>query len=56
MIEARQRLCVDKCKVMRIYCNPDHTHILAGFRPSISISDLVRDIKSVSDRFINEQK
>ena len=46
----------DKCKVISIYCNPDHTHILAGFRPSISISDLVRDIKSVSSQFINEQK
>ena len=29
----------DKCKVIKIYCNPDHAHILAGFRPSISISD-----------------
>jgi REP element-mobilizing transposase RayT len=46
----------DKCKVIQIYCNPDHTHILVGFRPSISISDLVRDIKSVSSKFINEQK
>ena len=46
----------DKCKVISIYCNPDHTHILVGFRPSISISDLVRDIKSVSSKFINEEK
>ncbi|MDR1274535.1 MAG: IS200/IS605 family transposase [Odoribacteraceae bacterium] len=46
----------DKCKVISIYCNPDHTHLLVGFRPSISISDLVRDIKSVSSKFINEQK
>jgi len=46
----------DKCKVINIYCNPDHTHILVGFRPSISISDLVRDIKSVSSKFINEQR
>ena len=46
----------DKCKVISIYCNPDHTHILVGFRPSIAISDLVRDIKSVSSKFINEQR
>ena len=46
----------DKCKVISIYCNPDHTHILVGFRPSISVSDLVRDIKSVSSKFINEQR
>jgi REP element-mobilizing transposase RayT len=45
----------DKCKVIAIYCNPDHIHILVGFRPSICISDLVRDIKSVSSKFINEQ-
>jgi len=30
----------DKRKVISVYCNPDHTHILVGFRPSISISDL----------------
>jgi len=35
---------------------PDHTHILVGFRPSISISDLTRDIKSVASKFINEEK
>ena len=46
----------DKRKVISVYCNPDHTHILVGFRPSISISDLVRDIKSVSSKFINERK
>ncbi|MDR1459758.1 MAG: IS200/IS605 family transposase [Bacteroidales bacterium] len=46
----------DKCKIISIYCNPDHIHILVGFRPSISISDLVRDIKSVSSKYINEQE
>jgi REP element-mobilizing transposase RayT len=46
----------DKCKLISIYCNPDHTHVLVGFRPSLSISDLVRDIKSVSSKFINEQR
>ena len=46
----------DKCRVICIYCNPDHTHILVGFRPSISISDLVRNIKAVSSKFINEEK
>jgi REP element-mobilizing transposase RayT len=46
----------DRCKVISIYCNPDHAHVLVGFRPSVSISDLVRNIKSVSSKFINEQK
>ncbi|MDR0613556.1 MAG: transposase [Dysgonamonadaceae bacterium] len=46
----------DKCKPVSIYCNPDYMHVLAGFRPSISVSDLVKDIKSVSSKFINEQQ
>ncbi len=32
----------------------DHIHILIGLKPSISISDLVRDIKNNSANFINE--
>lgn len=35
---------------------PDHTHILIGLKPSISISDLVRDIKTASSSFINDKK
>jgi putative transposase len=42
-------------KLIAIYCMPDHTHVLVGFKPSISISDLVRDIKAASSKFINEQ-
>jgi REP element-mobilizing transposase RayT len=34
----------------------DHVHVLVGLKPSISISDLVRDIKNNSSHFINEQK
>ena len=41
-------------KPLAIYCNPDHTHILIGLHPSISISDMVRDIKANSSRWINE--
>ena len=33
-------------KMLSIFCMPDHAHILAGLKPSISISDLVRDIKA----------
>jgi REP element-mobilizing transposase RayT len=43
-------------KLLAIYCNPDHTHILVGLKPTISISDLVRDIKANSSKFINENK
>lgn len=34
---------------------PDHIHIFIGLAPSISISDLVRDIKCNSSKYINEQ-
>ena len=34
---------------------PDHTHILIGFKPSVALSDLVRDIKTASSHFINEK-
>ena len=33
---------------------PDHIHAFIGLRPSISISDLVRDIKNNSTNFIND--
>ena len=35
---------------------PDHTHLLIGLKPSISISDLVRDIKAGSSKFINDNR
>jgi putative transposase len=33
----------------------DHIHILVGLKPDKSLSDLVRDIKANSSRFINEK-
>jgi putative transposase len=35
---------------------PDHVHVFVGLRPSMPISDLVRDIKNNSSNFINENK
>ena len=46
----------NKSKSLAIYCNPDHIHILIGMNPSTSLSDLVRDIKANSSRWINEKK
>ena len=43
-------------KMLSVFCMPDHTHILVGMKPSISISDLTRDIKAGSSHFINEKK
>jgi REP element-mobilizing transposase RayT len=41
-------------KMLAIFAMPDHTHILVGLKPNITISDLVRDIKAGSSKFINE--
>ena len=35
---------------------PDHIHAFIGLRPTMSISDLVRDIKNNSSNFINDNK
>ena len=34
---------------------PDHVHAFIGLKPSMRISDLVRDIKNNSSKFINER-
>lgn len=34
----------------------DHVHCFIGLKPSMAISDLVRDIKNNSSKFINEKK
>ncbi|MFO7615140.1 MAG: IS200/IS605 family transposase [Bacteroidales bacterium] len=43
-------------KMLAIYCMPDHTHMLIGFQPSRSLSDLVRDVKTGTTIFMNEQR
>ena len=45
-----------RCKLLAIYINPDHTHLLFGLHPAISVSDLTRDVKANSSKFINEQR
>jgi len=40
-------------KLYAIYCMPDHAHILISIKPEQRVSDLVRDIKANSSRFIN---
>ncbi|MCK6614089.1 MAG: IS200/IS605 family transposase [Ignavibacteriaceae bacterium] len=34
----------------------DHIHILVSMSPDLSVSDLVRDVKAVSSKYINENK
>jgi len=35
---------------------PDHLHLLVGLRPDAALSELVRDVKANSSRFINEKR
>lgn len=42
-------------KPLAVYSMPDHTHMLIGFRPTQSLSDLVREVKSKSSEFINKE-
>jgi REP element-mobilizing transposase RayT len=41
-------------KLLAIHAMPDHIHILFGLRPAQSIADLMRDVKAVSSKWINE--
>ena len=41
-------------KVLSIGGTADHIHILIGMRPSQSLSDLIRDVKGCSSKWINE--
>lgn len=43
-------------KLIAIFCMPDHLHALISIQPDIAISNLVRDIKANSSRFINEKQ
>ncbi len=42
-------------KLLSIFAMPDHIHLFMNVKPNITISDLVRDIKTGSSKFINEK-
>ena len=42
-------------KMLSIYCMPDHVHLFVGLNPATALSDLVRDIKTGSTNYINDQ-
>jgi len=46
----------NKSKPLAIYCNPDHTHILVGLHPTVSVATIVGDIKAGSSKWINDNK
>ena len=43
-------------KVYAINGMPDHLHILISIKPNCLLSDLVRDIKANSSKWINQKK
>ena len=45
-----------KQKLITINNMPDHLHLLIGLRPDSSLSDLIRDVKAGSSKFINEKR
>jgi len=45
-----------KAKMLAINCMPDHIHLFVGFKPTILISDFVKEIKVESNEFINAKK
>ena len=44
-----------KAKMLAVHCMPDHVHIFVGFKPVLSISDFVKEIKVESNEFINSK-
>jgi len=43
-------------KMIQINGVADHVHLLIGMKPNIALSDLVRDVKAGSSKFINERR
>lgn len=43
-------------KLIAINSMPDHVHLLIGLSPNMALSDLIRDVKANSSRFINEKR
>ena len=45
-----------KAKMLAVNCMPDHTHILVGFKPVLSVSEFIKEIKVESNEFINSKR
>ena len=44
-----------KAKMIAVHCMPDHAHLFVGFKPVLSISDFVKEIKVASNDFLNNK-
>ncbi len=43
-------------KMLAVFCMPDHVHFLAGIRPRMAISDLVREVRTATSSLINAEQ
>ena len=43
-------------KLIAINNMPDHLHLLVGLKTGVALSDLMRDVKTNSSKFINEKR
>jgi REP element-mobilizing transposase RayT len=43
-------------KMLAVHCMPDHAHLFVGLKPTILISDFVKEIKVESNEFVNQKK
>lgn len=46
----------NKSKMLAINGMSDHIHIFVGYKPTVAIPDLVKDIKVASSLWVNEKK
>ncbi len=45
-----------KQKMLAVNCMPDHTHIFVGDKPTVLITNFVKEVKVESNEFINDKK
>ena len=43
-------------KLLAVHCMPDHAHLFVGIKPTVLISDFVKEVKVESNEFINSKK
>jgi len=43
-----------KQKLLSVFAMPDHIHMLLGMEPNMTSSDLIRDVKAGSSKFITD--
>ena len=46
----------EKQKLISIGGVPDHVHLLIGLTPNMALSDLVKEVKAASSKFINDKQ